>query len=311
MSEDLYKVLGVGRGATEAEIKKAYRKLARELHPDKNKGDKASEERFKKVSAAYAVLSDKEKRKLYDQYGIDGLRDGFDPEQWRRYGGGGAASTGQGGGFDFGGFSGLGGMESIFETLFGGAQGGGRRAQRRVWTQGMNAQKGPQVRSQLQVELMDAVLGRELGIVIPVEGERKNLKVKVPRGLESGQSIRLKGQGARSPFGGEPGDLIIEVIVKEDHVYTRRGMDLEKRETITVGQAYFGDTIEVQTPWGKGKVTVPPGTQGGRKLRIRGHGIRRGSGAKGDLYVVINIRIPEKGGEEVEEAVKNLEKKYG
>lgn len=309
MSEDLYMLLGVGRDASEAEIKKAYRKLARELHPDKNKGNKEAEERFKKVSAAYAVLSDKEKKKLYDQYGIDGLRDGFDPEQWKRYGAQAGGGAPYGGGVDFGGFSGFGGMESIFETLFGGSAGGRRGGRRSAWGQGMPAQKGPQIRSQLDVELMDAVLGRELGIVIPIEGERKSLKVRIPQGLETGQSIRLKGQGARSQMGGEPGDLIIEVSVKDDSVYTRKGNDLEKTETITVGQAYLGDTIEVETPWGKGRLNIPPGTQGGRRMRIRGHGIRKGE-KKGDLFVAINIRIPEGRGEEVEEAVKNLEKLY-
>ena len=132
--EDFYNILGVQKGASKDDIKKAYRKLARKLHPDRNKDDKVAEERFKKVSAAYAVLGDQEKRKMYDQFGIDGLRDGFDQNAWRQYGGGftnsrnsGAGNSGGFGGFDFGGFEGFGAMEDIFENLFGGQR---RTAQR-------------------------------------------------------------------------------------------------------------------------------------------------------------------------------------
>ena len=167
-NEDLYAVLGVSRSASKEEIKKAYRKLARELHPDRNQENKSAEERFKKVSAAYAVLGDEEKRKMYDQYGIDGLRDGFDPNMWKRYGGyadrgsGGRVETNFGGGFDFGGFQGFGAMEDIFESLFGKRGGRGRRkAENTAWGGGI-PEKGAQVRSVLEIELMDAILGREL-----------------------------------------------------------------------------------------------------------------------------------------------------
>ncbi len=307
MQEDLYRVLGVSKDSTEGEIKKSYRKLARELHPDKNAGNKDAEERFKKVSAAYAVLGDKDKRKLYDDYGIDGLRDGFDPEQWRRYGGSPGGMPYGGDGADFGGFSGFGGMENLFETLFGG---GGRRGgrQRVHWNGGGAQMEGPQVKSELQIELMDAILGRELQIIVPVDGERKNLKVKIPRGIEDGQSIRLKGQGGQGMYG-RPGDMIIEVKTKKNQVYSREGMDLTKKETVTIGQAYLGGPIEVETPWGKGKVNIPAGTQGGQKLRLRGQGIRKGK-EQGDLHVLVNIRLPEGRGEEVEDLIKKLEETY-
>ncbi len=312
-SEDLYTVLGVERGASQTEIKKAYRKLARNLHPDHNEGNKTAEEEFKKVSAAYAVLGDEKKKKLYDEYGIDGLRDGFDTEKWRQYrshGGSQAGSKFQQGGFDFGGFSGFGGMEDIFDSLFDGGRGSGRvrAGKARRWAGG-RIPKGHQVRSELEIELLDAVLGRELQLVIHVQGEKRNLKVKVPRGIEDGQSIRLKGQGGESPARGERGDLILVVKVKRGEEYVRDGIDLPKTERITVGTAYFGGSIDVETPWGKGKVTMPRCTQGGQKLRIAGHGIRK-EGKSGDLYVKVAIKIPKNMEEDTEALVKQLEEKY-
>jgi DnaJ-class molecular chaperone len=311
--EDLYSILGVAKGTTEAEIKKTYRKLARELHPDKNKGNKEAEERFKKVSAAYAVLGNAGKRKLYDAYGIDGLRDGFDPKMWERArggaGGGGRRARQYGEPVDFGGFTGFGGMEDIFEALFGGGGGGARQGgqRRREWGAHVGV-RGPDVQSQMEVGLLDAVLGRELQIIVPIGGERRSLKVRLPKGIESGQSIRLKGQGGKG--GGGDGDLIVEISIKEDERYTRRGSDLVKREDVTVGKAYFGGPLEVETPWGKGKVNIPPGTRGGKRIRIKGHGVRTGD-CTGDLYVEINIVLPEGRGEAVDGAVRELERLYG
>ncbi len=313
--EDLYRMLDIARSATDGEIKKAYRKLARELHPDRNKNNKQAEERFKKVSAAYAVLGDKEKRKLYDQYGVDGLRDGFDPQQWQRYGGfqGSWPPRGGGGGrspnpADFGGFAGFGALEDIFENLFGGGGGMNGRGASRVRNWGAR-EKGAQIRSVLKVELMDVVLGKELEIALPIEGERKRLKVKVPRGIEDGQTIRLKSQGGKSAGGRQNGDLLLEIQVKQDRVYERKGMNLVKHESITVGQAYAGAVLPVETPFGKVKLSIPEGTQGGQKLRLKDKGIVKGE-KKGDLHVIINIKIPRKRDEETEEIVKNLETRY-
>ena len=312
-NEDLYRVLGIERGASQAEIKKAYRKLAREFHPDHNEGNKTAEEKFKKVSAANAVLGDEKKKKLYDEFGIDGLRDGFDAEKWRQYGPHGVHHGGsnfQQGGFDFGGFSGFGGMEDIFDSLFSGGRGSGRvrTGKARRWAGG-RIPKGHQVRSELEIEFLDAVLGRELQIVLHVQGEERKLKVKVPSGIEDGQKIRLKGQGGESPAGGERGDLILEVKIKKSEEYVRDGIDLMKIEKITVGTAYFGGSIDVETPWGKGKATMPRGTQGGQKLRIAGHGIRK-KGKSGDLFVKVSIKIPKDNNKDTEALVKKLEEKY-
>lgn len=313
--EDLYSVLGVSKSAGKDEIKKAYRKLARELHPDKNKDNKEAEERFKKVSAAYAVLGDDEKRKMYDQYGIDGLRDGFDPNMWNRYGAysqaaGQRESSGfdfNGRGFDFGGFQGFGAMEDIFEGLFGGKRGRGRA--HRTAESWPPSRKGHQVRSSLEVDLLDAVLGRELEIVIPIEGEKKKLRVKIPEGIEDKKTIRLKEQGAKSPTGGVPGDLLLEIKIKKGRVYERDNLNLIKKEKLTVREAYEGTQKEIETPWGTVKMTVPPGTQGGSRLRLKGKGVKK-AGEQGDLYIQILIHIPTRRDETTKEAVEKLEKCY-
>lgn len=318
-NESLYEILGVSHDATESEIKKKYRKLARDLHPDRNKDNKEAEERFKKVSAAYAVLGDKEKRKLYDQFGIDGLRDGFDPNKWRQYGSyenrgseewPGGAGAGFDGTFDFGGFSGFGALGDIFERLFGMESGRGGRQQRSgVSGWGFNM-PGTQVRLKLEVELMDAVLGRELQIVVPVEGEQRRLKVTIPKGIEEGQTLRLKGQGGKSRGrGGTAGDLLLEISIKADSNYQRKGLDLIKRESITVGQAYNGESIEVSTPWDTVKMSIPQGTQGGQRLRLKGKGMRRGK-KRGDLYIQVDIRLPKRRDKETKDAVDRLEELY-
>ncbi|MBN2528779.1 MAG: DnaJ domain-containing protein [Deltaproteobacteria bacterium] len=308
MNDDLYKELGLSQGATESEIKKAYRKLARKYHPDANKDNPQAEEKFKKISAAYAVLSDKKKRDLYDKYGINGLRDGFDENQWRQYGGGGNPF---GGDANFGGFSGFGGMESIFETLFGGGRGRGHSS--RVsgsppWSTA-GGQKGADVKSTLEIDAMDAIIGKELELLVPISGEQKKLKVKIPRGIESGKSIRLKNQGSRGAFGGASGDLILELKVRENGPYRRQGDNLILEKNVTIGQAWFGETITVETPWGEGKLRVPPHTQGGTRMRIKGHGIRKGE-SKGDLLVHLNIVIPEATDKKTDELIQKLEKKY-
>lgn len=307
---DFYRILGVNKSATEQEIKKAYRKLARELHPDKNTGDPKSEEQFKKVSAAYAVLGDKEKRKVYDQYGVDGLRDGFDPKQWQNFGSGyrgnwsGAGRKGHG--EEYGGFSGFGALEDIFETLFGESGRGNTRRAGRSWGQERN---GAQIKSVLEIELMDAIVGKEMHISLNIEGEERKLKVKIPQGIEDGKSIRLKGQGGKALSGGINGDLILDIRIKKDSAYEREGNNLTRVEKITFGKACLGGLIPVETPWGEIKMNVPRGTQGGQTLRLRGKGIKKGK-EQGDLFVKIAIRVPRSVDEETEKAIELVEKSY-
>jgi len=307
--EDLYEILGVSRSASAQEIKKKYRQLARELHPDRNKDDRSAEERFKKVSAAYAVLSDAKKRGLYDQFGADGLRDGFDPQQWSPSRRGGPSSGAAGAGdFDFGGFRGFGDMESIFESLFGQEARRGRRRPTRGPFPPNNP--GATVQSTLEIDLDDAVLGRELSIGIDIGGgERRHLKVKVPEGVEDGQTLRLKGQGAASPDGGPAGDLLLEIRIRQDESYRRKGLDLYRVVPVTVGEAWRGGPIGVATPWGRLKITLPPRSQGGKRLRMKGKGVNR-NGVQGDFYVQISIQIPLGDDAETASAIEALEKRY-
>ncbi len=308
-NEDFYGILGIPKNASNDDIKKAYKKLARQYHPDRNKNSKNAEERFKKISAAYAVLGDKEKRKLYDQFGIDGLRDGFDPQKWAP--GGGFRNVwspnSDFGDVNFGGFQGFGALEDIFDNLFGSHA--KKRSRRSNWASRGEAQAGARVQSVLEVELMDMVLGRELQIVIPVNRQHKKLKVTIPKGIESGQSIRLKGQGGDSPSGGPSGDLYLEIKIREDPQYERKELDLIKNEFITLGQAYHGTVLPVETPWGNVKMTLPAGTQSGQKMRLRGKGVQKGN-KKGDLYIKILIKIPQKRNRKIEKAIESLEGQY-
>ncbi|HUT77064.1 MAG TPA: J domain-containing protein [Polyangia bacterium] len=233
---------------------------------------------------------------------------------WKRYGGGGGRAAGKRAGqpsgeeFEFGGFSGFGSMEDIFEGLFGGGPGRGRG--RRGGIQWESApQRGAQVRSALEVELLDAVVGRELEIAVETEGEAKRLKVKLPAGVEDGQTIRLGGQGAGGRGGAPKGDLLLEVRVKGDQIYTRHGNDLERRVLVTMGRAFEGGEVEVETPWGKGKLRIPPRTQGGTRFRLKGHGIRK-RGTTGDLFVRMDIRVPGGNDPETVSAVERLESQY-
>lgn len=312
--DELYGLLGVEKGATDAEIKKAYRKLARDLHPDRNTANKEAEERFKKMSAAYAVLSDKKKRALYDEFGADGLRDGFDPEMYRRYSrAAGGMPRGAGGGgqdFDMGGFAGFGALEDIFETLFGGSGGrSGRRTRNQADRNWSVRDAGADVRVELEVDFLDAVVGRELQIQVKVGGESRKLKVTLPKGVETGKTLRLKGQGSSGSPGTKAGDMLIEVKVRDDKAYERKGLDLTKKERVTVGQAYHGTTLPVETPWGRVSVTLPPRSQSGQKMRLKGQGIKTDK-ASGDLYVLILIKLPQKGTPEESSLIDKLEKMY-
>jgi curved DNA-binding protein len=314
--DDLYELLGVNRTAADAEIKKAYRRLARELHPDRNKGNLVAEEKFKKVSAAYAVLSDKHKRQLYDEFGVDGLRDGFSPSMYRRYASGGPTERRKGGGrgegvdeSEFGGFSGFGALEDIFETLFG----KGRENNPKGRAQAQRAQEArndkEKRRVELEVEFLDAVVGREMNIQVNLDGKTKKLKVTIPKGVENGNVLRLKGQGAPGDTGLTAGDLQIVIKVREDKRYERQGMNLRKKERVTIGQAYHGGQLAVETPWGKVNLSLPPKSQSGQQLRLKGQGIRTEKG-NGDLYIVILVKVPTSGRAEEGKLIDQLEKMY-
>jgi molecular chaperone DnaJ len=362
---DLYEVLGVSRTATAEDIKKAYRKLARKYHPDVNPGKKEAEERFKEISLAHDVLSDPEKRKLYDEFGEEGLQPGFNPERMRAY-----KQWGSRGGFEFGG---RGGRSSFsFEDLFGDLFGSfaGRR-------QGAaNVEPGEDLEYVLDLDLLDAVRGvsqtlsiqrpapcpvcRGTGgqrngqnIVCPECGGQGQVRVgagpvalsrtcarcggagrlsagwcarcggsgrvttperlvaRIPPGVDEGSRIRLAGKGAARTPGGPIGDLYLVVRIRPHPYLERKGRDLFLEVPITVGEALSGATITVPTPSGDVKLKIPPASQSGQKLRLKGKGVPDPkTHADGDLYVKLMIQVPSDGGERARRAADLLESCY-
>jgi curved DNA-binding protein len=287
--KDPYSVLGVSRTASQDEIKKAYRKLAKKHHPDVNPGNKQAEEKFKEVSAAFEILGDEKRRKLFDEFGPDALRTGFDPDRARQYQ---RWSSGQGfhaqgpQGAPPGGnpFEQFGGFDDIFEQFFyGGGRGGGRRR--------AQAEPGQDVETELKVALMQALRGDEIEIRLPWLAN-KALKVKVPKGAADGDKLRLQGQGEPSASGGPAGSLYLVLRVEPHPLLRREGNDLTMDLPITVPEAVQGAAIETPTPHGNVKLKVPAGTKGGERLRLRGKGVQKADGTAGDLYVVLQVRAP-------------------
>lgn len=279
MAGDPYKELGVSRGATAAEIKAAFRKLAKELHPDKNRGDTATEERFKRVSAAFDILSDPDKKAQYDAGQIDA--DG--QPQYRGFGGqpgGGSASGG------FGGFSNTGGPggRAAFEDLdldeifgrFGGARGGARGFGR-----------GQDVRATLEISLEDSIGGATRRIQF---SDGRTLDVAIPKGATNGQTIRLRGQGM--PGRTEKGDALIELRIAPHPVFRVEGADVLMDLPISVPDAVLGGKVECPTPDGPVSVTVPKGSNSGQIMRLRGKGAHAGGG-RGDLKARLIVTLPE------------------
>lgn len=276
--KDLYSLLGVAKSASAEEIKGAYRRLAKKLHPDLNPGDPKVEQRFKEVSQAYAILSDAEKRRRYDAGEIDAsgqetMRGGFyrsahgrGGEKYAHY------EAGEAGGFD-----------DLFSDLFGGGARGGRGS-------GIK-QKGADVSYSLKVGFVEAAVGARKRVQI---GEDRTLDITIPPGTEDGQTLRLKGQGLPG-FGGAPaGDAYVEVKVEPHPFFTREGKDLRLELPVTLGEAVLGGTVQVPTLAGKVAMKVPPGANSGTTLRLKGKGVpdRRG-GAPGDLYVALRLVLPD------------------
>jgi len=275
---DPYKELGVAKGASADEIKKAFRKLAKELHPDKNPGDKVSEERFKRITAAFDLLGDAEKRAKYDRGEIDA--DGR--EQFRAPPGGGGRSGGFGG---FGGSGGRGGFEDIdLEELFGAFGGGGRTAGRG----GFGGGKGQDVRATLDISLEDSIAGTTRRIQF---SDGRMLDVVIPKGASEGQVIRLKGQGAPGR-GGQAGDALIELKIAPHPVFKRDGADLTMDLAVSVPDAVLGGKIQVPTPEGAVMMTIPKGSNSGKILRLKGRGAYAG-GKRGDLLARLAVTLPE------------------
>ncbi len=289
--KDLYRELGVSRDASEDEIRRSYRKLARTYHPDVNPDDPGAEERFKEVSFAYEILSDPEKRKIYNEFGHEGLAAGFSPEQARAYRnwsrGAGRGPFDADSGFHF---------EDLFEGLF------GARVRR-------GPQRGPDVQAEVSVDFLDAVMGREVRVQVQ---ERGTLRVRIPAGAEDGTRVRLGGQGRAGPGKSPAGDLYLVVRVRPHPFFTRDEADLFVDVPVTVPELILGTTVDVPTPDGFVSMKLPPRSPNGRKLRLRGKGgALRGSEERGDLYVRLVAELPDTPDEKLEELARELEPLYG
>ena len=269
---DYYEILGVSKNASDDEIKKAYRKLALKYHPDKNPGNKEAEEKFKEISEAHAVLSDKQKRARYDQFGHAGVggSGGSNP-----FGGqGNYRYSTQGFNFDFGGG---GGFDDILSSLFG--FGGSRRPAR-----------GADYRTTVVLTFEEAVFGTTK--VVSADG--KDIKVKIPAGIDDGMSIRLAGKGGPAPKGGQKGDLYVSIRVRPHKHLTREGSIILSEVTIPMVDAALGTEVDVETVDGNVRMRVPAGTQSGTPFKLSGHGVplMRSDGDRGPHIVTILVETP-------------------
>lgn len=298
---DYYKILGVTKGASAAEIKKAYRKLALKYHPDRNPDNKQAEEQFKKISEAYAVLSDAEKRQQYDTYGSAGFQQRFSQEDIFR--GSNLNDILREFGFNLGGMGGMGGGRTTFRSSGGGSpfefftQQGGPQSFGSSCGGSCHSQrpaKGNDLTMDLSVSLEEMLSGAEKTIAIRHAGKTEKVSVKVPAGIEDGKKLRLSGHGSPSPMGGPAGDLYLKIHQQPHPTFSREGANLVVRRQVTFSGAALGTTVEVPTLEGKKlNVKVMPGTQAEAKLRLKGKGLPTSAkGGRGDLLVKIEIDIP-------------------
>jgi molecular chaperone DnaJ len=360
--KDLYRVLGVQRKATTEQIKKAYRKLARRDHPDFNPGDKQAEERFKELSEAHEILADPEKRKRYDEFGMQGLQAGFDATRARTMRGEPGDWGAEAEFFRRGGF----GRYANFEDIVGGIFG---------TTAGFEARPGADSEAAFEVDLMDAIRGLSPEFSVdhaetctacggsgaekgsqrscpqchgrgrlrmgegPIALERscpqcrgrgridtrpckdcsgrghvprrERLRVHIPAGVDTGSRVRVPGRGGPGQGGGPPGDLYLVIRVRPHRLLERRGNDLYLEVPVTVGEAMLGATINVPTPDGEVRLKVPPASQSGKQLRLRGRGVPRLKGkGRGDLYVRLMVHVPTGGGEQLRKAADAVDAAY-
>jgi DnaJ-class molecular chaperone len=288
LAADPYTTLGVQKNATQDDIQKAYRRLAKKLHPDLNPGNKTAEERFKEVSAAYNLLSDPEKRARFDRGEIDEsaaerprqryYRDFADQGGWSTY-------TSNSGFSDFGDY---GGADDILSEIFGRE---GRGARRR---------RGQDVHYHLDLSFLDAINGGRQSLTLP---DGSTLDVNIPPGVRDGQVMRLRGKGRPGVGDGPPGDALIEISVLPHPYFTRKGDDIYLDLPISLKEAVLGAKIRVPTPSGTVTATVPKWSNTGRVLRLRGRGVPRADGRKGDEYVTLKIMLPPKPDPELERFV--------
>ncbi len=310
MAKDYYATLGVSRTASPEEIQKAYRKLARKYHPDMNPDDATAKKKFQDVQSAFEVLSDPDKRKRFDQFGsdFDSVGTGGGPGTWRYttssrpqtypfdvndlndlFGGGGAAEA-EGGGF-----------ADLFKQFSRG--GGGRRATRTA--------RGNDLKSELTVPFATAVLGGEAALTVQRQnGNLETIRVKIPAGIDNGKKIRLRGQGEPGTGDAPSGDILLTIHVSPHPQFRRAGNRLDVRVPITLAEAAMGATIDVPTPQGTIELKVPRNTSSGKRLRIKGHGVRPAGQPAGDLFAEIQIVLPEKLSDEEGHQLADISNRY-
>ena len=288
---DYYEVLGVQKGASDDEIKKAFRKLAIKYHPDKNPGDKEAEAKFKEANEAYSVLSDKTKRQRYDQFGHAGVGGAGSGAGGNPFGGGGFDFNGQSFNFDFG-AGGFGGLDDILGAMFGGGFRGVRR--------------GRDYRTSTTIDFEEAIFGCTKNI--SVDGQQ--IKLKIPAGIYDGQSIRLNGKGGPAPQeGGQRGDLYVEVRVRAHQRLTREGDLILSEVTISMVEAVLGTEVDVETVDGEVTMKIPAGTQPGTNFKLSGHGAPRlGSDERGPHIVTVNVEIPKNLSRKQKELIQEFDK---
>ncbi len=290
---DYYKVLGIDKNATDEEVKKAYRKLARKLHPDLNPNDKEANQKFQQLNEANEVLSDPEKRKKYDKYG-ENWEHGEEHERYRQaqqqqgFQGGGQQFSGDFGGADF---------SDFFSSMFGGGGANGRTSQTRF--------KGQDYNSELQLGLKDAYTTHQQTLTV----NGRNVRITIPAGIENGQTIKLKGYGGKGANGAPDGDLYITFNIANDAKFKRTGNDIYTTVDLDLYTAILGGDTIIETFDGKLKLKVQPETQNGTKTRLKGKGfpVYKQEGQFGDLYVTYNIKLPTNLTEEQKELFKKLQ----
>lgn len=290
---DYYKTLGVAKTATAEEIKKAFRKLARQHHPDLAEDKKAAEEKFKEINEAYEVLSDAEKRKKYDEVGPDwqqaGAGGGFRPPPgWQQAGGGAGGAGGFGEDFQFGGT----GFSDFFEAFFGRASRGGRRGS--AFSGEDTPLRGQDAELDIMVTLEEALHGstRRISFTRGRSGKVETYTVRIPKGVREGQRIRMAGIGGEGQGGGEAGDLYLRVRFERHPEFAVEGPDVIHEVELPVAQAVLGGEVTIPTLDGRAKLKIPSGTQNGRKFRIPGKGMPERGGLRGDFYAVIDVQLP-------------------
>lgn len=323
---DYYDVLGVSRNADETQIKKAYRRLAKKYHPDTNAGDADAEQKFKEITEVYNVLSDKEKRKMYDQFGHAAFDQSGAGGPWNGAGGAGngfwQSYGGPQGGYQEYHFEG-GNMDDMFRDIFGDifhhGESGGRRGNRgaysgfRGYGGGNFRQKGQDLRAQVEISFDEAAFGCDKVIRLQdpssAGGTVQSLQVHIPAGIDTGKTVRLKGKGMPGVNGGENGDLLLGVTVREKEGYERKGMDVYTTVQIPFTTAVFGGEAVVSTLYGNVLCKIRKGMQSGTKIRLKDKGIVsvKNPSVRGDQYVTVQIQVPRRLSPEAERKLREFQ----